>query len=293
MQRIVVATVAIGCLSAGKGAAQAVANVPTRAPEPATIFFDDFAGPVLDRSKWNVEITGATYNNEQQAYVDCADTIYVARGDDAGGAKDGALVIHARHRPGFKTPQGRTFDFISGRMNTKGKFDFTHGVAAARIKLPLGTGLWPAFWALGNGAWPATGEIDIMEYVGETDWTAVALHGPGYSGETPLVNKVYFPPNDDATTWHVYSVDWTPKSLVFKVDGQTMYRATRPMVEHYGRWSYDNPKFLILNLALGGAYPLKTNGVKKPYPGIPESTVRFIKDNKAKILVDWVRVTRN
>jgi beta-glucanase (GH16 family) len=132
-----------------------------------------------------------------------------------------------------------------------------------------------------------------MENVGEPDWTSVALHGPGYSGETPLVNKVYFPPPKDATAWHVYAVDWTPRGFVFKVDGAVVYRATRPMVEHYGRWAYDNPKYLILNLALGGAYPVKTNRVTKPYPGIPEATVDQIKANKVRVLVDWVRVTKN
>jgi hypothetical protein len=132
-----------------------------------------------------------------------------------------------------------------------------------------------------------------MEYVGEADWTSVALHGPGYSGETPLVNKVFFKKNFDATQWHVYSVDWTKYGFDFKVDGALIYRATRAMVEHYGKWAYDNPKFLILNLALGGAYPVKTNGVKQPYNGIPESTVQLIRDKKAKFMIDWVKVSRN
>jgi beta-glucanase (GH16 family) len=260
---------------------------------PETVFFDDFSGPALDRSKWNVEVTGMTVNDEQQAYVDSAETVYVARGAEAEGAENGALVIRPRYRPGFVTKQGRKFDFVSGRINTRGTVEFAYGTAAARMKLPAGSGLWPAFWALGNGHWPATGEIDIMENVGEPDWTSVALHGPGYSGETPLVNKVYFPRGKDATDWHVYSVDWTPGGFVFKVDGEVIYRATRPMVEHYGRWAFDNPKFLILNCALGGSYPVKTNGVKSPYHGLPEATVRLIKDDKAKVLVDWVRVTKD
>lgn len=257
------------------------------------VFFDDFSGKELDRTKWNVRISGEIYNDEQQAYVDSPDTIYIAHGDEAAGADKGALVIQARYKPGFKTPEGKKFDFISGRIDTRGKMDFTYGTAAARMKLALGSGLWPAFWALGKGDWPATGEIDIMENVGEADWTSVALHGPRYFGETPFVNKVYFPAKFDASHWHIYSVDWTPKGFVFKVDGETMYRATKTMVEHFGPWAFDNEKFLIVNLALGGAYPIKTNGVKKPYAGLPESTVKLIKDNKAKILVDWVRVTKD
>jgi beta-glucanase (GH16 family) len=263
------------------------------AAEPETVFFDDFAGPVIDRSKWRVEITGRTVNNEQQAYVDSPETISIVRGDEAEGASNGALVLQARYRPGFLTPQKRKFDFVSGRIDTRGKMDFTFGTAAARIKLTAGSGLWPAFWALGKGRWPDAGEIDIMENVGEPDWTSVALHGRGYSGETPLVNKYYFPRHKDVTAWHIYAVDWTTKSLVFKIDGEVVYRATRPMIEHYGPWAYDNAAHLILNMALGGAYPEKTNGVRSPYPGIPAETVERIKAGKAKMLVDWVRVTKN
>ncbi len=250
---------------------------------PEILFFDDFSAAGLDRSRWNVRVTGITVNNEQQAYVD---------GTDALSVENGALVIEARHRPGFVTPEGKTFDFVSGRIDTRGTFEFTYGTAEARMKLPAGSGLWPAFWAMGTGRWPETGEIDIMEAVGEPDWTSVALHGPGYSGETPLVNKVFFDAKADATAWHVYAVDWSADALLFRVDGALIYRATRPMVEHYGRWSFDNPKYLILNLALGGTYPGKTNGVKGRYPGLPDDTVHTIEKGRARVLVDWVRVTR-
>ena len=259
---------------------------------PTTVFFDDFDGPALDRSKWQVEVWGTTVNDEQQAYVDAPETIAIVRGTEAEGASNGALAITARYRPGFTVPEGRKFDFISGRVNTQGKVEISYGTLAARMKLPAGSGLWPAFWALGTGDWPATGEIDIMENVGEPDWASVALHGPGYSGDTPLFNRLYFPPGRDATAWHVYAVEWTRDSLVFRIDDVIAYRATRPMIENYGRWAYDNPKFLILNLALGGAYPLKTNGVRAPYVGIPEPTVQLIRDGRARVLVDWVRITR-
>lgn len=146
--------------------------------------------------------------------------------------------------------------------------------------------------SVGGGDWPHTGEIDIMEYVGETDWIGVALHGPGYSGETLLVNKFFFPEEEDVTAWHVYSVDWSPEGFIFKVDGRLIYRVTKPMVEHYGRWAFDNPKFLILNLALGGAYPYKINGVKEPYNCLPASTVELIQEGKAEVLVDWVLITK-
>lgn len=258
-----------------------------------TVFFEDFTGEKLDLSKWSVRITGWTVNNEQQAYIDSSSTIYVVKGENAEGAGNGALVLEALYCPGYKTPEGKTFDFVSGRIDTRGKVEFSYGRASARMKLPEGSGLWPAFWLLGTGRWPETGEIDIMENVGEKDWTSVALHGPGYSGETPLVNKVFLPSDQDITKWHIYSVDWTNDGFIFSVDDKVIYRATRPMIEHYGKWAYDNPKYVILNLALGGAYPVKTNGVNAPYNGIPESTVDLIRNNKARVLVDWVCITRN
>jgi beta-glucanase (GH16 family) len=265
----------------------------TSDPKSTIVFFDDFSQPALDTTKWNIRTTGFTVNNEQQAYVNSASTLYIRQGTKVSGAKNGALIIEPVFSPGFITPEGNKFDFISGRIDTRKKMEFTYGSAAARIKMTAGSGLWPAFWALGNGKWPDTGEIDIMEYVGEPDWTSVALHGPGYSGETPLVNKVFFKKNFDATQWHIYSVDWTKDEFLFKVDGELMYRATRAMVEHYGKWAFDNPKYLILNFALGGAYPAKTNGVTTPYNGLPEATVQLIKNKQAKFVIDWVKVTQN
>ena len=261
------------------------------APAPRTLFFDDFAGPSLDRTKWNVEVRGAAYNDEQQAYVDSAPTVFIAHGAAAQGASNGALVIRPLYSPGYLSADGNHHDFVSGHLDSHRRFDFTYGVASARMKLPSGSGFWPAFWLLGAGDWPATGEIDVMENVGEPDWTSIALHGPGYSGDTPLFNRHYLPPDDDVTHWHTYTVDWRPDTLTFRVDDVLVYRLTRPMVENYGRWSFDNPKYLILNLALGGAYPRKVNGVKLPYPGLPQSTVDRIRSGQGDVLVDWVRVS--
>lgn len=257
------------------------------------VFFDDFSGNALDRSKWNVRVTGNTVNNEQQAYIDSTSTVYITHGADAAGAESGALVLQPRYTPGFITKEGKKFDFTSGRIDSRSKVEFMYGTASARIKLTAGTGLWPAWWILGAGKWPDIGEIDIMEYVGEPDWASAAVHGPGYSGETPFVNRLYFAAENDVTNWHIYAVDWTPDSLVFKYDNIPMFRVTRPMVEHFGKWAFDNNKFLILNYALGGAYPVKINGAKQPYYGMPASTVELIKTNQSKMLVDWVKITRN
>lgn len=257
-----------------------------------TVFFEDFNEQSLDRSKWNVEVTGHTVNDEQQAYVDSAATIYMVKGKDAEGALNGALVLKAIYKPGFTSKEQKKYDFISGRINTQRKMEFTHGTASARMKMTAGAGLWPAFWALGNGKWPDCGEIDMMETIGDSSWVSHALHGPNYFGNTPLAYRAHFESNTDVTQWHIYTVDWSPSSLIFKVDGKVTYTVTKPMVEKYGRWAYDNKKFIILNFALGGGYPAGYNKVAKPYFGIPENTVNKIKAGEAKVYVDWVLVTR-
>jgi beta-glucanase (GH16 family) len=280
--------------SAALAAACFLAPSSASAAEPAassdTLFFDDFAKPALDRTVWNVVVTGGTVNDEQQAYIDSTSAISIVPNEP--GAQNGALVLQAEYRPGFTTAQGKTFDFTSGRIDSRGKAEFTYGTISARMKLPAGTGYWPAFWMLGRGRWPDVGEIDIMENVGEEDWVSAALHGPKYFGETPLVNKYFFDRGTDIASWHVYSVDWSKDTLAFAVDGRLIYRVTRAMVEHYGRWAFDAPKFLILNLALGGAYPVKINGADAPYNGMPESTVNTIKAGKGRVVVDWVCVTK-
>lgn len=158
----------------------------------STLFADEFNAGALDRSKWNVEGPAFWVNNEQQAYVDAPETIQMLPEGSVEGADGGVLALKPVFREGYKTPTGRTADFISGRIDTSEKFAFTYGTASARIKMPDAVGVWPAFWLLGYGEWPGSGETDIMEYVGEKGWTAVAMHGPGYSGETPLVNRFLF-----------------------------------------------------------------------------------------------------
>jgi beta-glucanase (GH16 family) len=256
-----------------------------------TLFFEDFNSKTLNRDKWNVEITGRTVNDEQQAYVDSAGTIYMVNGK-AEGANKGALVLKAVYKPGHASREQKKYDFVSGRINTRDKMMFTYGTFSARMKIPAGAGLWPAFWLLGKGKWPDCGEIDIMETVGDSSWTSNALHGPGYFGNTPLAYRAFFPKGVDVTQWHVYTVDWTAASIVFKVDDVITYTVTKAMAEKYGRWAFDNPKFIILNFALGGGYPNGVNKVKQPYFGLPQSSVDKIKGGDAKTYVDWVLVTK-
>ena len=252
------------------------------------LFFDDFSTGALDPSLWDVRTTGRVVNDEQQAYVASQETIWFSEGEL--GANGPVLVLQPRFRPGFITDDGQRFDFISGRIDTRDHFSFRYGSASARIKLPKGAGVWPAFWAMGYGPWPQTGEIDIMEYVGESDWVSSAVHGPGYSGEGGLVNKLFFTGGNEATDWHTYTVNRRPDVMSFEVDGVVMYRVTRSMAEFFGSWQFEDEKFLILNVALGGTYPFKTNGVRAPYYGIGQDTVDRVGEDEVKVLVDWVRV---
>lgn len=258
-----------------------------------TDFFDDFNTPVLDRSVWNVDITGDIHNRELQAYIDSPDTLILNPGEQEDA--NGTLVFQPSFRPGTTSWKGDVFDFVSARINTRSKLELTFGKVSARMRLPALPGCWPAFWLLGrDGIWPSCGELDVMESVGEPDWTNAAVHGPGFYGETPLVNKYFLRPPQTIEDWHVYSMECSPGGLLtFWVDETLIYRVTRPMVEFYGAWVFDQPKYILINLALGGIYPHKTNGVLSPYYGLPAETVAAIRENRVTMAVDWVKIEEN
>ncbi|HUF25330.1 MAG TPA: glycoside hydrolase family 16 protein [Gemmatimonadaceae bacterium] len=280
---VLVAAACLGGNSAPPADAESGTGPPSSDQGGATIFADEFSGPALDREKWTV-YTGTVYNNELQVYVDGTSVVYIAHGDAAAGATDGALVIQAHEDPDG-APR-----FTSGRLH--GRVLFRYGTATARIKLPAGAGFWPAFWLLGGGPWPSHGEIDVMESVGDATWVSAALHGPGYSGDTPLVHRTTLPDSLDITAWHEYAVTWTADSIVFRVDGSPVYRVMREQVAQYGpAAALDSAKYVVLNLALGGVYPAAVNGVTTPLLGLPESTLPLIRRGEARMLVDWVRVT--
>ena len=252
------------------------------------IFSDEFSGDSLDRTKWNVVGMDFWVNEEEQAYTDSPDVIQFAQGIE--GADGGVLVLRPVYRPGEDTREDRNADFLSGRINTRRQFDFTYGRAEARIRMPDATGVWPAFWMLGNDEWPATGEIDIMEYIGEADWTGVAVHGTGYSGDAGIADRQYFPEGTDVTDWHTYAVEWTAEEITFFVDDRMTFRVPKTNVEFFGEWAFDNPKFLILNFAVGGIYPRKINGIEEPYSGMLQATADRIRAGEIAMEVDWVRV---
>jgi beta-glucanase (GH16 family) len=257
-----------------------------------TTFFDDFTGSALDRNKWRVVRTGqemGSVNGESQAYVDSTNNIRT---------ENGTLVLESKYCKGCTTvPGGGTYDFTSGRIDTNTTFDFTYGKVSARLKLPVGDGYWPAFWLLGSDvdnpavSWPGSGETDIMENIGYGDWTSSALHGPGYSADGNIGRTQTFPSGGRVDQWHTYAVEWLPEGMRFTVDDRVVQETSRQKLESTrGEWVYDHNQYVILNLALGGAYPAGWNKVTQPYWGLPQSSVDRIAQGGIKAEVDWVRV---
>jgi hypothetical protein len=239
------------------------------------IWSDEFDGTSVNTTNWSY-ITNIHVNSEQQQYTTSPNNVQVS---------NGTLKLIARRE------WNNGYPFTSGRLETAGKREFRHGAIEARLKMPVGPGLWPAFWLLGNDigtvGWPACGELDIMENVGYADWTSGALHGPGYSGNTPINSRFY--PNSSISNWHTYRTEYSPTDIKWFIDGQLVKTTTKAEVNQYGNWVYDKPMYIILNLAVGGTYPAGVNGATQPYYGVPQSTADLIGQTPQVFEVDWVR----
>lgn len=231
--------------------------------------FDTDGAP--DASIWGYNIgTGQDGwgNNELQYYTDRTENVTV---------QNGVLIITA------KKEDFEGSSYTSARLLTKGKFEQTYGRFEARIRLPWGQGLWPAFWLLGddsNGTeiWPQIGEIDIMEYVGDEPTRIFGtVHGPGYSGGESI-SKSYNLDNDRFDTgFHVFGIEWGPDYINYYVD-DVLYNQITPE-DVPGEWVFNNgPFYIILNLAVGGNLP-----------GSPNNETVF----PQTMLVDYVRVYKN
>ncbi|MGB7842529.1 MAG: glycoside hydrolase family 16 protein [Salinimicrobium sp.] len=219
-----------------------------------------------DPSIWSYDIgTGETGwgNNELQYYT--------SRGENVS-VQNGYLLITARK----EVFEGSAY--TSARLVTRGKFEQAYGRYEARIKLPYGQGIWPAFWLLGadnsGEVWPQIGEIDIMEYRGQ-DPTVVlgTVHGPGYSAGNS-VSKSYTLTNDRFDTgFHIFGIEWGPEYINFYVD-DVLYNQITPN-DVPGEWVFNDPFYIILNLAIGG-----------DFVGAPNEETVF----PQTMLVDYVKV---
>lgn len=223
-----------------------------------------------DSSKWNFDIgTGQNGwgNNELQYYTDRLQNIEV---------KNGMLHIKAVKEAYLGS------SYTSAKITTKGVFEQKYGRYEAKIKLPWGQGLWPAFWLLGddsNGSviWPQIGEIDIMEYRGQQP-TIVhgSIHGPGYSaGEA--ITKSYSLPNDRFDTdFHIFGIEWGPNYINYYLDDVLYNQITPSSLPAGAEWVFnDNNFYIILNLAVGGSFV-----------GSPNTQTVFPQE----MIVDYVRV---
>ena len=214
---------------------------------PTIIWQDEFDGTTLDQTKWNYQIGDGCDqnlcgwgNNELQSYQQ--DNVVVS---------DGTLKITARKE------RIRGTQYTSGRINTKGKADFTYGRFEASIKLPKGDGLWPAFWMLSTnevyGGWPQSGEIDIMEYVASTpDEVLGYIHyGDPYpnnqsQGNTyKLKNDVFY------NSFHEFAVEWEPGEIRWYMDG-ILFSTKKPEDISPANWPFDKDFHFLLNVAVGG-----------------------------------------
>ena len=208
---------------------------------PSTIFADEFnySGPP-DSSKWGYDTgAGGWGNNEHQYYTSRAENVTV---------EDGVLKITARK----ENHEGAAY--TSTRLKTQNKFNFKYGKVEVRAKLPEGGGTWPAIWMLGSNitevGWPACGEIDIIEHVGNDPGRILsAVHTPSSYGNT--VNTGTKMVSDATTQFHVYGLEWTPEKLEFSIDGDVFY-TYRPSTRNNSTWPFDSNQFIILNIAVGG-----------------------------------------
>jgi beta-glucanase (GH16 family) len=248
----------------------------TAAPDvsiAATTFADEFNGPAgsaVDGSKWTLE-QGDNVNNHERQY-------YTNRTSNAAMDGQGNLVITARREnPGnYNCWYGRC-EYTSARLNTAGKFSQTYGRFETRLKMSHGQGMWPAFWMMGTtgGGWPNNGEIDVMENVGfEPNTVHGTIHGPEYSGSGGI-GAAYNGPRF-ADGFHTFTLDWSPNSLTWSVDG-TVYQRRTPADLGGRQWVFNNrPFYMLLNLAVGGYWPGDPNS-STPMPNT--------------LVVDYVRVT--
>lgn len=233
---------------------------------------DEFDGDTIDNNNWNRQVVEAgRFNDEWQRYTDSSDNAYI---------EDGCLVIRAIHQ----SERHGADQYTSARLNTANKQAFRYGRIAARIKLPYGKGIWPAFWMLGaniseNGGdtpWPQSGEIDILELYGSKDDAAVEgnIHYADRSGSHASMGAKSFSLEAGrfADAFHVFELEWDDGRIAWLVDGQE-FASTSIASDELSE--FHREFFILLNIAVGGTYA-----------GRPDATTTF----PQYMYVDWVRV---
>ncbi|HEX2717496.1 MAG TPA: glycoside hydrolase family 16 protein [Gemmatimonadaceae bacterium] len=271
------ATLAAGACGGGNGGPK-IEPLPAGPPLEYQLYWsDEFSGPAgaaPDPTKWVHDTGGQGWGNNELQY-------YTPGNANAAMDGNGNLVITARAEP-ETTPlscRGGPCRYTSARIKTKGRYEPFYGKIEARMKLPRGQGVWPAFWMLGANidvvGWPQCGEIDIMENIGREPSTVHGtVHGPGYSGANGIGGS-YSIASPFADDFHVFAVEWEAGSIKWFVDGN-LYRTLTPSDLPTGTvWAFERNYFMLLNLAIGGAWP-----------GNPDASTVF----PQQLVVDYVRV---
>ncbi len=238
---------------------------------------EEFDSPEIDRDLWLFEIgNGHTRgipgwgNAERQFYTDEDQNAFI---------RDNELVIRALEDE--RRDQFGTYPYTSARMITEGTMEVQFGRIDVRAKMPIGQGIWPAIWMLGSNlrevGWPESGEIDIMEFLGHEPYTVHGtIHGPGYSGGGGIGASMTLE-QSLADDFHVYSIIWDEDIIIWLIDDMVYHSVTAQQVEelHGGRWVFNQPFYLLLNVAVGGLWP-----------GYPDETTGFPQE----MVVDYIRV---
>ncbi len=242
---------------------------------------DEFDGPdgsAVDPTKWVHDVGGSGWGNQELEYYTDGTKNAVVMGDNLviTATTAGASSYNCSY------PSSGPCQYTSARLLTQNRFSQQYGRIEARIQIPEGQGLWPAFWMLGadinTSGWPTCGEIDIMENIGkEPSTNNGSLHMPaaGTSNDDDLTGTYTLPGNaklgDD---FHTYAIEWSAAAIKFYVD-DNLYETQTPSTATGRTWKFDHPFFMLLNVAVGGQWP-----------GAPDSTTTFPQTMK----VDWVRV---
>jgi beta-glucanase (GH16 family) len=276
----------VALLACGGGESRSTGPDTTTTTPPPTITWtqvwsDEFDGPAgtpVDGTRWTFDLGDGCPavcgwgNNEKEYYTNSPDNASLdGQGNLAIVARPAVLNVSCSYGP---------CRYTSARLTTSGTLSAAPGRVEARIKLPAGQGLWPAFWMLGTDigtvGWPASGELDIMENRGSAPRiSSSAVHGPGYSGATPFHHENTIGSGTLGDAFHVYAVEWNAVQARFYVDGTMHYSVRSADLQQYGPSILDKPYFIILNLAVGGNFD-----------GDPATDAIL----PATMLVDYVRV---
>ena len=264
----------------GGGHAGAAGGAGSGGPPPGWVlsWSDEFNGAdnsAVDGSKWIHDVGGGGWGNQELEYYTDGTQNAVVKGGNLviTATTDGASSYSCSY------PSNGPCKYTSARLLTKGKFSQKYGRFEARIQIPEGQGIWPAFWMMGvNGNWPSCGEIDVMENIGrEPSIAHGSLHMPasGSTTDSSLTGMYTLPGGaklgDD---FHIYAVEWSATAIDFYVD-DTLYETQTPQTATNRTWEFNQPFYILLNVAVGGQWP-----------GSPDSTTTFPQTMK----VDYVRV---